>query len=136
MSSFVTTLHNINKMDGSNFPFWKQQIWHVLVQKKHTKPIKLKGVKLEDMKNKSWVELDELACLTIMLTLAKSVYFNVPKETSSYGVCQKLCGLYEKESATSIIYWLKKLVYLKMKEGIPMFNHLNEFKTIFSQLLV
>ena len=32
------------------------------------------------------MELDELACSTIMITLAESVYFNVTKETTSYGV--------------------------------------------------
>ena len=47
---------------------------------------------------------------------------------------KKLCDLYEKQSAASQIYWLKKLVDLKMKEGTPMSNHLNEFHTIFSQL--
>ena len=70
-----------------------------------------------------------------MLTLAKSVYFNVAEETTSYGVWQKLCGLYEKQSAASQVYWLKKLVDLKMKEGTPMSNHLNEFNTIFNQLI-
>ena len=53
-----------------------------------------------------------------MLTLAESVYCNVAKETTSYGVWQKLCGLYEKQRAASQVYWLKKLVDLKMKEGI------------------
>ena len=71
---------------------------------------------------------------TIMLTLVESVYFNVVEETTSYGVWQKLCGLYEKQSVASQVYWLKKLVDLKMKEGMPMSNHLNEFNTIFSQL--
>ena len=32
------------------------------------------------------------------------------------------------------MYWLKKLVDLKMKEGASMSDHLNEFNTIFSQL--
>ncbi|MCO5579619.1 hypothetical protein L7F22_033476 [Adiantum nelumboides] len=40
----------------------------------------------------------------------------------------------EKQSAASQIYWVKKLVDLKMKEGIAMSKHLNEFHTIFSQL--
>ena len=39
------SLFNIEKLDGTNFPFWKEQIYNVLVQKKQVKPIKLKGVK-------------------------------------------------------------------------------------------
>ncbi|MCO5584057.1 hypothetical protein L7F22_037979 [Adiantum nelumboides] len=39
-----------------------------------------------------------------------------------------------EQSAASQVYWLKKLVDSKMKEGTPMSNHLNEFNTIYSQL--
>ena len=95
------------------------------MQKKQVQPIKLKGVKLEGMNEADWLDLNELACSTIMLTLAKSVYFNVAEETTSYGVWQKLCGLYEKQSAASQVYWLKKLVDLKMKEGTPMLKMLH-----------
>ena len=66
--------------------------------------------------------------------MAESVYFNVAEEVTAYGVWTKLSGLYEKQSAASQVYWLKKLVDLKMKEGTPMSNHLNEFNTIYSQL--
>ncbi|MCO5602951.1 hypothetical protein L7F22_057092 [Adiantum nelumboides] len=126
-SSQSETLYNINKLDGTNFPFWKKQIWQVLVQKKQVKPLNLKGGRPKGMAKDEWEELDELACSTIMLTLTKNVYFNVAKETIAYGVWQKLCGMYKKQSATSQIYCLKKLVDLKMKEGIAMLNHLNEF---------
>ncbi|MCO5600511.1 hypothetical protein L7F22_054624 [Adiantum nelumboides] len=86
------------------------------------------------MDEDEWEELDELACSTIMLTLTESVYFNVAEETTAYDVWQKLCSMYEKQSAVSQIYWLKESVELKMKEGTAMTNHLNEFHTIFSQL--
>ncbi|MCO5568160.1 hypothetical protein L7F22_021857 [Adiantum nelumboides] len=87
------------------------------------------------MDKDEWEELDELACSTIMLTLAESIYFNVAEETTAYGVWQKLCSLYEKQSAASQIYWLKKLVELKMKEGTAMSNHLNEFHIIFGEYI-
>ncbi|MCO5563558.1 hypothetical protein L7F22_017203 [Adiantum nelumboides] len=77
-------------------------------------------------------EMDELACSTIMQTLGGNAYFNVAKETIAYGVWQNLCELYEKKSNASQVYWLKKLVELKMKKGTPISNHLNEFHTIFS----
>ena len=129
-----SSLYNIKKLDGTNFPLWKKQIWHVLVQKKQIKPIKLKGIKPEDMDEEEWNKMDELALSTIMLTLAESVYFNVTDEVSAYKAWTKLSDLYEKQSAASQVYWLKKLVDLKMKEGTPMTNHLNEFNTIYSQL--
>ncbi|MCO5584677.1 hypothetical protein L7F22_038608 [Adiantum nelumboides] len=86
------------------------------------------------MDNDKWNEMDELALSTIMLTLAKSVYFNVADEVSAYDAWTKLSGLYKKQSAASQVYWLKKLVDLKMKEGTPMSNHLNAFNIIYTQL--
>ncbi|MCO5597942.1 hypothetical protein L7F22_052029 [Adiantum nelumboides] len=133
-SSQDSSLYNIKKLDGTNFPLWKKQIWHVLVQKKQLKPIKLKGIKPEDMDEDELIEMDELALSIIMLTLAESVYFNVADEISAYDAWTKLSGLYEKQSAASQVCWLKKLLDLKMKEGTSMSNHLNEFNTIYSQL--
>ena len=52
--SMHKTLYHIKKLDGSNFPFWKKQIWQVLVQKKQIKPIKLKGERPKDMEADEW----------------------------------------------------------------------------------
>ncbi|MCO5598041.1 hypothetical protein L7F22_052130 [Adiantum nelumboides] len=81
-----------------------------------------------------WIELDELARSTIMLILHKLMYFNVKDTKGAYGVWTTLRNLYEKKSAASKVYWLKKLIDLRMKETTPMSNHLNEFHTIVSQL--
>ena len=71
------SIFNIEKLNGTNFPFWKSQIMNVLVQKKQVKPIKLKGVKPKAMDQDDWDKMDKLVKSTIMLTLSKSVYFNV-----------------------------------------------------------
>ena len=132
-SSNESSLFNIEKLDGTNFPFWKEQIYNVLVQKKQVKPTKLKGVKLEGTTQEDWDDLDELARSTIMLTLSKLMYFNVKNMKTSHELWEKLCGLYEQKSAAAQVYWLKQLVDLKMKEG-TMSNHLNDFNTIYSNL--
>ena len=131
-SSSKRTVFNIEKLDGTNFPFWKEQIYNALVQKKHVKPIKLKGVKLENMDQDEWIEMDKLVRSTIMLAMLKTIYYNVNKTMMAYDLWRsKLCTLYEKKSAASQIYWLKKLVELKMKDGVNMPSHLNEFNFIF-----
>ena len=56
------------------------------------------------MDEEEWSEMDELALSTIILTLAKSVYFNVADEVSAYDAWTKLSGLYEKQSAASQVY--------------------------------
>ena len=53
-SSFESSLYNIEKLDGINFPLWKEQIYNVLVQKKQAMPIKLKGIKLEAIPENGW----------------------------------------------------------------------------------
>ena len=60
----------------------------MLVQKKQVKPIKFKGLKPENRDAADeWEELDELAKSTIMLSLDKSVFYNVneAKNITSYG---------------------------------------------------
>ena len=43
--------------------------------------------------------------------------------------------MFELKSAASQVYWFKKLVHLKMKEGTSIYNHLNEFNFIFENLV-
>ncbi|MCO5564947.1 hypothetical protein L7F22_018617 [Adiantum nelumboides] len=133
-TSAKNTLFNIEKLDNSNYAYWKEEIYNVLVQKKQAIPIHLAGLKPEDMDMDDWIELDELARSTIMLTPHKSIYFNVKDTKGAYGVWQVLSNVYEKKSATSKVFWLKKLIDLCKKETTPMSTHLNEFKIILSQL--
>ena len=125
-------IFNIKKLDGTNFPFWKEQVFNVLVQKKQVKPSKYKGRKPETMSQEDWEDMDVMTRSTIVLYLSKDVYYNVNGTTTSYELWQKLSNIYEHKSAASQIYWLKKLVELKMKEGTPMLNHLNEFNSIYN----
>ena len=74
-SLLESSLFNIEKLDDTNLPFWKEKIYNVLVQKKQVKPIKLMGVKLEAMEKEDWEDLDELPRSPIILTLSKSFYF-------------------------------------------------------------
>ncbi|MCO5549895.1 hypothetical protein L7F22_003370 [Adiantum nelumboides] len=130
-SSRDSSLYNIKKLDGTNLPLWKKQIWHVLVQKKQLKPIKLKGIKPKDMDEDEWNKMDELAVSTIMLTLAKSVYFNGADEILAYDAWTKLSGLYKKQSVASHL----SAQGVRFDEPVrAMSNHLNEFNTIYSQL--
>ena len=133
-SSFESTAFHIEKLDGTNFPFWKEQIYNVLIQKKQVKPIKLKGVKPKAMDHEEWAEMDELARSTIMLSMTKTVYYNLNKCVTSYDLWSKLCTIYSQKSAVSQICWLKQLVDLKMKDGTSMSNHLSEFNSVFDQV--
>ncbi|MCO5604336.1 hypothetical protein L7F22_058501 [Adiantum nelumboides] len=87
------------------------------------------------MENDDWEELDEMCRSTIRLCFSKSVYYNVKDvEGGAYELWQRICDMYDKHSAASMVYWIKKLIDLQMEEDASMNAHLNEFNTIFSQL--
>ena len=77
MGTKEDTVFNIEKLDGTNFSYWKDQIWDVLVQKKQIRPLKLQGIKPINMERDDWDEMDEMCRSTIRLSLSKSVYYNV-----------------------------------------------------------
>ncbi|MCO5590505.1 hypothetical protein L7F22_044475 [Adiantum nelumboides] len=72
---------------------------------------------------------------TNRLSLPKFVYYNVQDaEGGAYKLWQRICDMYDKHSAASMVYWIKKLLDLRMEEGASMNAHLNEFNITFSQL--
>ncbi|MCO5570712.1 hypothetical protein L7F22_024440 [Adiantum nelumboides] len=126
---------NIKKLDGTNFSYWKDRIWDVLVQTKQIQPLKLHGVTPERMENADWEELAEMCKSTIRLSLSKSLHYNVKDaEGGAYELWQRICDMYDKHSVTFMVYWIKKLIDLQMEEGASMNVHLNKFNTIISQL--
>ncbi|MCO5593239.1 hypothetical protein L7F22_047246 [Adiantum nelumboides] len=87
------------------------------------------------MENNDWEELDEMCRSTIRLFLSKSIYYNVKDaKGGAYEVWQWICDMYDKHLAASMVYWIKKLIDLRMEEGASMNALLYEFNTIFSQL--
>ncbi|MCO5584331.1 hypothetical protein L7F22_038255 [Adiantum nelumboides] len=99
----------------------ESMIWDVLVQKKRIRPLKLQGVKPENMQNDDWEELDEMCRSTIKLSLSKSAYYNVKDaEGGAYELRQRVCDMYDKYLAASMVYWIKKLIDLRLEEGISI----------------
>ena len=56
------------------------------------------------------------------------------KEKTTADLMKALSSMYEKPSANNKVHLMKKLFNLKMVEGTPMAQHLNEFNTITNQL--
>lgn len=100
MASWLeNTLFNFKELDGSKLSYRKKQTWDVLTQKKQIKPIKLQGVKLKEVSQSDWDDLGKLA-------KSNSAYFNVKDiDGSAYKLWEKLCSLYEKQSATSQVFY-------------------------------
>ena len=72
-SSNEGNIYNIEKLDSTKFPFWKEQVYNVLVQKNQAKPIKYEGKKPTTMSQEEWEDMDKLTRSTIMLSVSKIV---------------------------------------------------------------
>ncbi|MCO5570587.1 hypothetical protein L7F22_024312 [Adiantum nelumboides] len=117
-SSESRSLLHIKKLEGAhNYAIWQKQCYNVMLQKKQAKPIKMQGVKPGNMSTEEWEEVDELARSTIMLSVSDNLLFNVENEETAWGMWKRLEDLYPQQSAASKVYWLKKLMDLRMKEG-------------------
>ncbi|KAG9444911.1 hypothetical protein H6P81_016251 [Aristolochia fimbriata] len=122
----------IEKFDGSNYQWWRMQIEDHLYEKQLHLPII--GVKLAEMKADKWALLDRRALAVVRMSLTQSVAFNVSKEKTVKDLLTALAGVYEKSSASNRLFLLRKLVYLRMSEGTPIADHLNDFNKLWAQI--
>ncbi|KAG9445072.1 hypothetical protein H6P81_016412 [Aristolochia fimbriata] len=122
----------IEKFDGSNYQWWRMQIEDHLYEKQLHLP--LIGVKPAEMKADEWALLDRRALAVVWMSLTQSIAFNVSKEKTVKDLLTALAGVYEKSSASNRLFLLRKLVYLRMTEGTPIADHLNDFNKLWAQI--
>lgn len=60
---------------------------------------------------------------------------NIRDQKSVYAMWMRLHDLYAKETTSSKVYWLRKLIGLHMKEGSSINSHVSEFNFIVSQVV-
>jgi hypothetical protein len=63
-----------------------------------------------------------------------SLAFNISKENKMKELMDALDKLYEKPSTSNKIFLMKRLFTMKMSEGVPVVDHLNEFNMVTNHL--
>lgn len=71
----------------------------------------------------------------VRLTLAKNISCDIIEETTTYGLIKVLSNMYEKQSASNMVFLIPQLVNTKIKKGACVTDHVNEFKSILSRLV-
>ncbi|KAJ4703588.1 Retrovirus-related Pol polyprotein from transposon TNT 1-94 [Melia azedarach] len=78
--------------------------------------------------------LEEKAHSTIMLCLADDIITEVAEEETAQGLWVKLEGLYMTKSLTNKLFLKQRLFSLRMQEGMPLRDHLDQLNTILLEL--
>ena len=68
------------------------------------------------MTTNKWRSLDDIVRSTILMHLAKNVYFNMANETTTFSLWEKLQAVYEKKSSSSMFILIRQLFNMKMRE--------------------
>ncbi|KAI3414477.1 uncharacterized protein J3R85_016223 [Psidium guajava] len=114
--------------EQNNFGLWRIKMKNLLRREGTVRA--LDGKYLDDMTSAKIEEMDEKAHSAIQLSLNDKVLREVADEETAAGLWSKLESLYMKKSLTSRLYLKQRLYTLKMREGTPVQEHLDEFNKI------
>ena len=122
----------IDKFTGRNsFSLWQIKMRALLKQQGLWSPLTKKK---SDSVDEESMSLEEKAHSTIMLCLADDVITEVAGEETAAGLWVKLESLYMTKSLTNKLLLKQRLFGLRMQEGTPLREHLDQLNTILLEL--
>ncbi|KAJ4715440.1 Retrovirus-related Pol polyprotein from transposon TNT 1-94 [Melia azedarach] len=122
----------IDKFTGRNsFSLWQIKMRALLKQQGLWAPLTRKPA---DPITTEMAVLEEKAHSTIMLCLADDIITEVAEEETAQGLWVKLEGLYMTKSLTNKLLLKQRLFSLRMQEGMPLRDHLDQLNTILLEL--
>ncbi|KAJ4729013.1 Retrovirus-related Pol polyprotein from transposon TNT 1-94 [Melia azedarach] len=122
----------IDKFTGRNsFSLWQIKMRALLKQQGLWAPLAKKPA---DPITAEMAVLEEKAHSTIMLCLADDIITEVAEEETVQGLWVKLEGLYMTKSLTNKLLLKQRLFSLRMQEGMPLRDHLDQLNTILLEL--
>ena len=125
------TRFEIEKFNGKNdFSLWHVKMHSLLVQQGLWKALKGKNALPATLSNEEKEDLLEWAHSAILLSLGDEVLREIVDEETAVGLWLKLESQYMTKSLTNRLYMKQRLYTIRMKEGTPISDHLDEFNMI------
>ena len=122
----------VDKFTGRNsFGLWQIKMRSLLKQQGLWEPLKTKKATEDD---KEWTILDEKAHSTIILSLSDDVIIEVADQETAAALWAKLESLYMTKSLTNKLLLKQRLFRLRMQEGTPLRDHLENLNKILLDL--
>jgi len=117
-----------------NFGLWQVKMHAILVQQEVEDV--LEGIEKlpKELSDQDKLKLDRKAMSTIRLSLSDEVLREVLKEETAASLWKRLEEVYMKKSLASRIILKKKLFLFKMKSGVSLQQHLDDFNAIIMDL--
>lgn len=99
-------------------------------------PIELREVKAEDKKDddQNQKKKNGKTVGQIRQQIDHNVFYHVAQETHAYALWIKLEGIYQSKTAQNKALVMRRLVNLKLKNGVSIAEHTNDFPNLVNQL--
>ncbi|KAJ9552349.1 hypothetical protein OSB04_016394 [Centaurea solstitialis] len=130
MSPQMITIDKFTRKN--NFSLWRIKMQALLKQQGIWTP--LVGERPDEMSDSKFAKQDEKAHSTILLSLADKVIYEVADEETVASQWLKLESLYMTKSLMNKLLLKQRLFSLRMKEGMPFKEHLDELNSILMDL--
>lgn len=124
----------IERFNGTDFAWWRMQIEAWLGDCDLDMVLREKPTGMDQAAEAIWNSKDKKARGKITLTLTRSVAFNIMRETTAHGMMTALSNMYEKPSAGNRVFLMRELFTMRMNEGSPVADHINDVNSILSRL--
>ena len=105
-----------------------------LIYKELDLPLLRKNVKPSSMSDEEWKSLDRKCLSVIRPCISPSILFDVYQRKTAHELWSTLERSCEQPLGINKMHTMKRLYLLKMKDGVTVRKHVNEFNSIVAQL--